>query len=118
MHIAPALAVALAVAVLAGCGRAPASIAILSPVAVDGAERVPPACRAAMATAAAQADTEDATGSLDDAIRSCTTLEHWRVATEMYPAVLDGAPPDAVLGARCDDLRGLATTPLCQALDR
>lgn len=108
----------LTVMVLAGCGAGPASLAIPSPVAVPGAERVPVACRAAMATAAALAATEDATGSLDDAIRSCTTLEDWGMATAMYPAVLHGASPDAVLGARCDDLQGLAATPLCQALDR
>lgn len=110
-----AAAVAL---VLAACGGPAGSLVIPSPRSVDGAGAVPLACRAAMGTAAALAGTEDAMGSLDDAVRSCTTLDAWAVATAMYPAVLHGASPEAVLRARCDDLQGLAVTPLCQALDR
>ena len=53
---------------------------------------------------------------LDDAIRSCPTLEMWTVATAMFPASLDGASAEQFLRRRCA-LPGLAQVPLCHALD-
>jgi hypothetical protein len=108
----------LSLLVLAGCGGPVGTVAIPSPLAVAGASRVPSACRAAMGTAAALAGTEDASGSLDDAIRSCPTLAQWTLAARMFPAALAGVSPEDVLRTRCADLAGLAATPLCRELDR
>ena len=113
-----AMAAALSLLFLAGCGGSAGTVVIPSPVAVAGASHVPFACRAAMGTAAALAGTEDASGSLDDAIRSCPTLGQWTLAARMFPAALGGASPEAVLRTRCADLAGLAATPLCRELDR
>ncbi len=85
-------------------------------VSVEGAERVSPACRAAVWFSAAISDDEDAMTDLDDAIRSCQTRDEWTIATAMFPAALDGRGANEFLAARCA-LPGLAQVPLCQAPD-
>ena len=94
-----------------GSSRAPVSPVMVS---VVGAERVSPACRAAVRLAAAIPDVEDTVTDLDDAIRACQTPDEWAIATAMFPAALDGRGAGAFLESRCA-LPGLAQVPLCRA---
>jgi hypothetical protein len=77
--------------------------------------RVSIACWGGVEAAASLVDGEDAGGALDDAIRSCASRDEWDLATSRFPAVLRGATAADVLRDRCARLRGLASTPLCQA---
>lgn len=106
----------LVMAAAAACvGARPTPYVPSSSFPADLAGRVSVACWRAAESAASLSGDEDADSALDDAIRACSSRVQWDLVTTRFPAVLDGVPAGDLLRDRCARLRGLASTPLCQA---
>lgn len=70
-------------------------------------------CEEDFRVASEGSDSQDTVSDLDSAIQSCETVGQWTLASEKYPAALDGADPIIYLANRCAFGDSLGNTPIC-----
>ena len=59
------------------------------------------ACEKAFSDAASIGDFSDTVEDLDPAVRACSTVAEWTVASKKHPGALDGVSPLTFLQNRC-----------------